>query len=75
MEIVVFLQEDEDVPNVYRNLKVRGPFVQTLCIEKESCMDAIERVNIYLNDALLFQNKENKILFGAPQKAQGYERS
>ena len=22
-------------------LKVRGPFVQTLCIEKDSCMDAI----------------------------------
>ena len=23
------------------NLKVRGPFVQTLCIEKDSYMDAI----------------------------------
>ena len=28
-------------------LKVRGPFVQTLCIEKDSYMDAIERVNIF----------------------------
>ena len=31
-----------------------------------------------LDDALLFQNKENKILFGPPppqKKAQGYERS
>ena len=33
-------------------------------------------VQIYLNDALLFQSKENKILFGPPtKKAQGYERS
>ena len=35
-------------------------------------------VFMYLNDALLFQNKENKILFGPPpqkKKAQGYERS
>ena len=30
---------------------------------------------MYLDDALLFQNKENKILFGPPKKAQGYERS
>ena len=30
---------------------------------------------IYFDDALLFQNKENKILFGPPQMAQGYERS
>ena len=33
---------------------------------------------IYLNDALLFQKKENKILFGLPppqKKAQGYEQS
>ena len=28
-------------------LKVRGPFVQTLCIEKDSYMDAIYRVNIF----------------------------
>ena len=26
---------------VVMNLKVRGPFVQTLCIEKDSYMDAI----------------------------------
>ena len=26
---------------VYFSFKVRGPFVQTLCIEKESYMDAI----------------------------------
>ena len=35
-------------------------------------------VLIYLNDALLIQNKENEILFGPPpppKKAQGYERS
>ena len=33
-------------------------------------------VLIYLDDALLFQNKENKILFGPPlKKAQGYEQS
>ena len=34
-------------------------------------------VLIYLDDALLLQNKENKILFGPPpkKKAQGYERS
>ena len=34
-------------------------------------------VYIYLNDALLFQNKENKILFAPPpkKKAEGYERS
>ena len=35
-------------------------------------------VLIYLDDALLIQNKENKILFGPPpppkKKAQGYER-
>ena len=33
---------------------------------------------IYLNESLLVQNKENKILFGPPpppQKAQGYERT
>ena len=30
---------------------------------------------MYLDDALLFQNKENEILFGPPKKAQGYERS
>ena len=33
----------------------------------------------YLNDALLFKNKENKILFGRPpppsKKAQGYKQS
>ena len=28
-------------------VKVRGPFVQTLCIEKDSYMDAIKRVNIF----------------------------
>ena len=36
------------------------------------------KVKIYLDDALLFQNKENKILFDPPppkKKAQGYERS
>ena len=36
-------------------------------------------VRIYLNDALLFQNKKNKILFGPPplkkKKAQGYKWS
>ena len=36
-------------------------------------------VSIYLNDAFLFENKENKILFGPPppiqKKAQGYERT
>ena len=33
---------------------------------------------MYLDDALLFQNKEIEILFGPPppkKKAQGYERS
>ena len=40
------------------------------CIEKDSHMDAIEHVN----DALLFQNKENIILFRPPKKAQRYER-
>ena len=29
-------------------------------------------VQIYLNDALLFQNKENRILFDPPPQAQGY---
>ena len=33
----VTLDLDRDLDN----LKVRGPFVQTLCIEKESYMDAI----------------------------------
>ena len=35
------------------------------------------KMYIYLNDALLFQNKENKILFGPPpqKKAKGYEWS
>ena len=28
-------------------IKVRGPFVQTLCIEKDTYMDAIKRVNIF----------------------------
>ena len=34
-------------------------------------------MEIYLDDALLFQNKENKILFGPPpqKKAQGYKQS
>ena len=46
------------------NIKVSGPRVQTFCIEKDSHMNAISCVN----DAFLFQNKENKILFGPPQK-------
>ena len=29
------------------DLKVNGPFVQTFCIEKDSYMDAIERVDIF----------------------------
>ena len=33
--------------NQYFYLKVRGPFVQTLCIEKDSYIDAIKRVNIF----------------------------
>ena len=28
-------------------IKVRGPFVQTLCIEKDSYVDVISRVNIF----------------------------
>ena len=30
--LVVFLQEDEDVPSVYSNIKVSGPFFETLCV-------------------------------------------
>ena len=33
--------------NLSSILKVRGPFVQTLCIEKDSYMDPIYRVNIF----------------------------
>ena len=32
-------------------------------------------VLIPLNDAFLFQNKENRILFAPPKKAQGYKLS
>ena len=56
------------------NIKVRGPFVETFCIEKDSYIDAIK---IASNYAFLFLNNKNKILLGPPppQKAQGYERS
>ena len=47
--------------------KVNGPFVQTFCIENDLYMNAFN-VYIYSNDALLFQNKENKILFGPPNR-------
>ena len=29
------------------DIKVRGPFVETFCIEKDSYMDAISRVNTF----------------------------
>ena len=33
--------------NMITGFKVRDPFVQTLCIEKDSYIDAILRVNIF----------------------------
>ena len=34
-------------PQYHSFIKVMGPFVQTLCIEKDSYMNAIQRVNIF----------------------------
>ena len=55
---------NEALDSVSDTLKVRGPCVQTFCIEKDSHMDAIlTRIKIPLNGAYLFRNKENEILF------------
>ena len=35
------------VSHFSHSIKVNGPFVQTLCIEKDSYMDAILRVSIF----------------------------
>ena len=42
-----FEEELGSPSQVGNQVKVRGPFVQTLCIEKDSYMDAIKRVNIF----------------------------
>ena len=57
--------------------KVRGPFVETFWIEKDSYILTPFNVKIASNYAFLFLDKENKILLGPPpqKKAQGYERS
>ena len=59
----------------HSDVKVRGPFVQTLCIEKDSHMDTINRVNM-----MLCYSKIRKIKYfldppPPKKKAQGYERS
>ena len=47
-----------------------------LSVSKKTHICTRFNVYIYLNDALLFQNKENEILFGPPppkKKAEEYE--
>ena len=48
METEIAILHLFDCTNTYDSfIKVRCPFVQTLCIEKDSYMDAIQRVNIF----------------------------
>ena len=56
--------------NISICFKVRGPFVETFCIEKDSYINAI-KVQIASNYAFLFRNKENKILLGPPPPKKG----
>ena len=51
-----------------------GPRVQTFCIDKDSHMDAFLLVNTF-KWCFFIPKQWNKILFGPPKMARGYERS
>ena len=55
------------------HLKMSGLRVQTFCIEKDSNMDAIKRVNTF-KCYFSYRNKDNKILLGPPPPHQKRRR-
>ena len=56
------------------SLKVRALSFKLSVLKKTHIWTPFN-VKIFLDGALLFQNKENKIVLDSPKKAQGYERS